>query len=157
MTSSAKSDTAPQVRQHIFAQVDGWIKDTARRLDIAVTVYPDGMSRNGNWLSVPVAINQPGNAYQHAVLLQKIEDEWDENSHNDFNLLLTPAHAEQPSNVDTIKRFNDLTARQQQILNRLAEEGANSIEAERFQAIRQEWEETMREVDSLFPTLAQPA
>lgn len=157
MTSSAKSDTAPQVRQHILAQVDGWIKDTAQRLDIAVTVYPDGLSRNGTWLSIPVAINQPGNAYQHAVLLQQIEDEWDENSHDDFNLLLIPAHAEQPSNVDAIKRFNDLTARQQQILNRLAEEGANSIEAERFQAIRQEWEETMREVDSLFPTLAKSA
>ncbi len=154
MTSSAYSDAAPQDRQQITAQVGNWIKNTAQRLDIAVTVYPDGLSRNGTWLSVPVAINQPGNAYQHAVLLQKIEDEWGEESHDGFNLLLIPAHAEQPSNVDTIKRFSDLTGRQQQILNRLAEEGANSIEAERFQAIRQEWEETMREVNSLFPTLA---
>lgn len=140
----------------IAQEAANWIEDTAQRMDIPVHVYSDGVSQDGNWLSVSVAINQPGDAYKKAVLLQQIEDAWDAANHSNMNLLLVPARS-QPFNEDAIARFNDLTARLQQILNRTEEEGVGTLDAERHQTIRQEWEETMREVDSLFPTLAKSA
>lgn len=140
----------------IAQEAANWIDDTAQRMNILVHVYSDGVSQDGNWLSVPVGINQPGDAYEKAVLLQQIEDAWDAANHSNINLLLVPARS-QLFNEEAITRFNYLTARLQQILNRTEEEGRDTLDAERFQAIRQEWEETMREVDSLFPILAQSA
>ncbi len=140
----------------IAQEAANWIEDTAQRMSILVHVYSDGISQDGNWLSVPVGINQLSDAYKNAVLLQQIEDAWDAASHDNMNLLLVPARS-QMFNEDTIKRFDYLAARLQQILNRTEEEGRDTLDAERHQAIRQEWEETMREVDSLFPTLAQSA
>lgn len=141
------------VDSELAKSVAGWVTQQAQTLNISVEAFPDGVSQEGDWLSVPVAVRQGEDAYERASLLQQIEDAWEPNNHNGLQLLLVPAKAVKQTLNDDYARVGELMARQNQIFDRIGEMGSVTEDAERFQTVRQEWEETLREMERLYPRL----
>ena len=60
-------------------KITAWIEHQAGALNVPVTVYPSGIRPNGDWLHVSVAIDSvAGDAYDQALILQQIEDVWND-------------------------------------------------------------------------------
>lgn len=143
-----------RLETELTSRAVNWINDQARKLNIAVTIYPESIVLDGNWLRVPVTVNQGGDAYDRATWLQSIEDEWDTKTLNGLKLLLVPAKSSEPSKTDLYASVAELLKRQHLLLDRIDEEGADAAATvQRFQSIRQEWEETLQEMDKLYPSL----
>lgn len=139
----------------IAGTVKRWVEEQARERNVTVTIYSEAIKANGSWLHVPVAIeSNVGNAYEEAVLLQQIEDGWnDAPPLNGLFLLLVPASRKSIDRQERYEQVDRLLERQRQILARMSDNGMTQENWERFAAIRQEWAETLDEMVRLFPAL----
>ncbi len=139
-------------------EITDWIERQARAMNVPVTVYPSGVRPNGDWFHVPVAVESEEaetDAYDRAVILQRIEDAWnDAPPLGGVNLFLVPAKHSEAAKQDRYEKIEELMARQRQILGRMDPNGMAVADAPRYHAIRQELEETLDEMARLFPSLA---
>ncbi|MGO8671622.1 MAG: hypothetical protein ACLQVD_09695 [Capsulimonadaceae bacterium] len=133
-------------------RVADWIEQTARQLNIDVTVNPNGAILHGNWLTVPVAVNEDGDAFDRATYLQEIEDKWDdlEPFQLYLDLVKRPRAANDTSDID---RLHALLSRQRVLLDGMDLNGIDRDSAERLAAVRQEWENTLLDMERLYPAL----
>ena len=143
-----------QLDAELTQRVDDWIRDQARNFNVSIDTYPDSITRYGNWLHVPVAAKLRGDAYARASLLQQIEDVWDASKFGGIHLLLVPTKPAVPSKDESYEKPGNLLKRQHLLLDRIGEEGGDSVTEQRFQLIRSEWEETLEEMGKLYPSLA---
>jgi hypothetical protein len=146
---------ASQLNQDQSKQIAEWIDEQAQKLKVSVTTYPDSIVRDNNWIHAPVTVNEGGDAYDRATWLQRIEDEWDPKTFDGYDLLLVPAKPSEPSTTNLYAHVGELMKRQHLLLERIDKDGEDSNEVERFQTIRREWEETLKEMEELYPSLAQ--
>lgn len=133
-------------------RVADWIRRRADEMHISVTLYPEGILRQGDWLNVPAAVNEKGDAYDRASLLQQIEDAWDPAAQQGLNLLLVPT-GRVTSKKDLYTEMGDLMTRQSQLLDRMGEQGITPEDAERLQAVRRELETHLHKMEQLHPSL----
>lgn len=140
-----------QLDIELAARVLDWIKDRAFKHGVDVTVYEEGVVRDGNWLHVPVTIHRDGDAYDRARLLQAIEDEWEPNAFGGIQLLLVPTKASEPTKLDWYTQFAELMQRQHVLLDRMGEDGIDDPNSERFMSIRSEWASLLQEMERVYP------
>lgn len=133
-------------------RVAEWVRRRADEMHVSVTLYPEGIVRQGDWLNVPASVNEKGDAYDRASLLQQIEDAWDPAAQQGLNLLLVPA-GRVTSTKDLYAEYGDLMTRQSQLLDRMGEQGITPEDAERLQAVRHETEQHLRRMEQLHLSL----
>lgn len=135
-------------------EITDWIERQARAMNIPVSVYPDGLSRNGDWLHVPVGVAPDfGDAYDRASALQQIEDVWNQAPPlPGVSILLVPAKHNPATRQEQYGRLGEILARQHRLLDEFRVSDITPDNAARFQAIRQEWEETLNELGRMFPS-----
>ena len=72
-------------------EIAAWLKKRAAKKHLAVVVYTEAARRKPGWIILPVRIDGEMGAYECAVKLQKLEDEWDrQNTRRDLHLFLEP-------------------------------------------------------------------
>lgn len=136
--------------------VTAWVRAQAGAIQVAAKVRPEGVTLNGDWLDVPVSLDAEGDAYDHAVLLQKIEDAWQPADHDGLRLFLRSTGGV-PSKEDDYRELGGLMQRQHAILDRMAERGITEEDAAQFQRVRREWETLLDEMERRYPSLKNEA
>jgi hypothetical protein len=139
--------------EKLAERVDEWIRNEAERQDIAVTVYPQGIERRGDWLRVPVAVEKEGDAYDRAVWLQSIEDAWEPAQFGGLHATFIPAPPRRRSDTSPYDQVGALMKRQHELLDQIGQNGAGKETVQRFQTVREEWEKTLTEMERLYPLL----
>ena len=91
---------APLGRRAEF--VKGWIEMKAAETGHKATAFAESARFEHGWLHIPVSVGDEGDAYDHALLLEQIEDNWNSNPPNeDLLIFIDPASDSQFSHDTT--------------------------------------------------------
>lgn len=140
---------ATQVAVDDAKRVTEWIRSEASALNTRVTVSENAV-RDGDWLHVPVSIDEDLDAYGRASRLQQIEDAWDPQLFDGINLLLVPAKISEPSKDDFYAKIGDLMRRQDTLLEKIEHDGMNASTVDRLRSMRQEWHNALDEMGKAY-------
>ena len=144
---------ASQLVSEKSAEVLDWVTEQAAMRNIAITTYPGAVKQDGNWLHVPVTVNQPGDAYDRATWLQQIEDDWDSGEHGGLELLLVPAKSAGIRLGDRYAQAFETLERGRKELDRIVEDGKelDPSSVQRYLALRKDLDKTLDEIARKFP------
>jgi hypothetical protein len=144
---------ANQIDTVLTQRVVDWIEEQARKLKISITVYPNGFAFEDNWLKVPVAVNEDGDAYDRVTWLQRIEDEWDPTAFDGVRLFVMPAPRKPPSKTELYAQAADLVEHQHMLIDQIDSNGVDPATIQRFESARRAYEEKLQEIGRRYPVL----
>jgi hypothetical protein len=133
--------------------VRDWIDKRAAAVGHVVTVYPEGATFEHGWLHVPVSVDDDRDAYDHAQVLEQIENDWNSNPPiDDLLVFLVPAKRSETLKEDLYHSVSVLLTRQKELLGKLAKSSQIDNGADKLLEFQQELESNLRQLEALFPS-----